>query len=360
MKRSLGTAVAALLSGTVSCSLITSPWSYSEVGLTEVFDRRGDGCSECLSANCAADFTECENDPHCVEYSRCRAEHPSPRGYYACGGYEAVEPSYAKLVSCQGCAERCELGSQWACVGRYSLPESEPTVRLSMRFVQDETTGGRRPFSGLTVRACRQAGIECGPARSSTPDPELEPALLAWAQTDELGWATLELPVEQGAAGFEGLLVVSGPGIPTYRVHYTEPLPSGVDEMQLLSLESLLYLLDVAGVPPHDANGVYVLFQVNDCLREPAAGVSVVSIDGTAPLVVYNEGLLGENVNLTATTSAGAGTGAIVGINPAIGLLGLEFRVGPVTINKSAITVVRGEISIIQAGAGSSAEVSPP
>lgn len=344
----------------VGCSLVTSPWSYSEVGLAEVFDQRGEGCAECLSANCGADFVECEGDPDCVEYSTCRAESPSLRGYYACGGYEAVESGYEKLVSCQGCAERCHFGSQWACVGRYSLPESEPTVRLSMRFVQDETTGGRQPFSNLTVRACHQAGIECGPALSSTPDPELEPDLVRWARTDDLGWATLELPVDPGGAGFEGLLVVSGPDIPTYRIHYTDPLPSGVDEMQLLSLESLLYLLDVAGVPPHDADGVYVLFQVNDCLREPAAGVSVVPIGGPVPLVVYNEGLFGENVNLTATTSAGAGTGAIVGLDPAIGLLALEFRVGPMTINKSAITVVSGEISIVQAGAGSSAEVAPP
>jgi hypothetical protein len=207
------------------------------------------------------------------------------------------------------------------------------------------------------VRACRRPGLGCGPRLSDSPDPEHEPDLVAWTETNADGWFTLELPLEPGSPGFDGILVVNGPGIPTYRLQHTGPLVTARSETELFSETSLALLFVLAGIPASDEAHANVLFQVYDCLLKPAQDVTVVPTLVEAPLILYAEGSQGELPNTVGTTEAGRGVGGLFSLDPGLGLLALEFRLGDRVINKVLAPLAAGEVNVLQVGPGPNSQI---
>ncbi len=342
------------LLGASACTLVSEPWSYTDIALDAELDRFAAGCSACLASRCKEPYDACEASDACLDYAACMADNPSPAGRFQCGLVE--NPAYTRLTSCLGC-DVCRFGENWDCVGRYSFEPVGTSVRWTQRLVDSADAGGRRPLAGLTVRGCRRPGLACGPKLSATPDPELEADLVAWTETDADGWFMLELPTEAGSDGFDGVLVVSGAGIPTYRIQQTNPLVTAQSETELFSDVALALVLVLAGLPASDPTHANVLFQVQDCMLKPAQGVTAAATLGEAPLILYAEGRQGELPNTSGTTEAGRGVGGLFSLDPGPGILALEFRRGEAMINKAVVALVAGEVSLLQVGPGSSTRI---
>ena len=354
MKRAL--AVTVLAPWFASCTLVTDPWGYSEVSLESELERVQSGCAACMRAQCLDSYERCAGDAACVGYASCRLSEASPPGRYTCANGELPPEAYEQLMSCKGCQEACGIGAHFQCAGRYSWPRVEGPVQWTQRIVEDSTVGGNQPFAGFTVRACFAPGLRCGPAISEEPNSKLEDDLIAWTKTDESGSFSLDLPA--GPEGFEGIFVVSGPGAPVYRIHYTYPLRSAVTEQKLFSEDSLMRVLATLGASYREVIPSLALFQTFDCLHTPARGVSLEFISGGG-LVAYLSGPLGEDVNFSSTTAEGAGAGAIFGVEAPQGYLSLAFVRDEKAIQKAAFGIVEGEISVFQTMPGASSEVEP-
>lgn len=343
--------------GLTGCTLITNPWTYSEVSLATELDRLEPGCGDCLRAKCPDAYAQCADSAECVNYAACRGTELSPPNYWACQGEDHTVQAYTGLTGCQACAAECQLGKNFECVGSYSWPPINGSVQITRRIVDNDTIGGKRPFPGVTVRACRGLGLSCGPAVSAVPDPDVEQDLISWTQTDAAGVFTLELDAGPAGVGFEGLLVLDGPAIPVYRLYFTHPVVSGSSDMELFSLESLSQVLDLFGFGGVGAS--LALFRARDCMMMSASGVSVDTVTGSGAVTVYASGVMGESLNLEATTSEGGGTGAVLAIHAPADLLTLEFQASTKLVNKIAVGIVPNEISVVQALPGGSSAVPP-
>jgi hypothetical protein len=350
-----------------ACTLLTDPWEYTEVSLGPALDRLAPECGACIESQCPDLYEQCALEPGCVNYATCVTANPSPAGRYACSD---ENKSYRRLLDeCRACSHGCRFGRNWDCSGRYALESVGATsVSWSQRLLDNAFLGGRRPFAGVTVRACSLPGFACGPAVSAEPNPALEDDLLTWTETDADGWFTLELPVDPDSGGFRGVLVANGPEIPTFRLYHTTPRNSGRSETELLSLASRSYVHAFAALTPTDAAHADVLFQVNDCIGRPAPDVVAVPTNGDTPRILYVTDISGGLPNPQATTAEGRGIGALFSLDPSIsasnapgtnGYVPLEFWQGDSLINKDGVPIVAGETSVLQVGPTSSGQVEP-
>jgi hypothetical protein len=277
-----------------------------------------------------------------VSHATCRIDDPTPPGYFACGGYPS-HPGFVGLTSCRACFEACDFGANWACVDRYQFPVVVDSVHYSQRLTDDENLAGRVPFANHTVRACRLPG-DCGPAQA------VEPHLVASTQTDQEGRFEFDLPVADAGTGFMGLFVVSGPDLPVTRLRRTDAIVSARHDTQLFSHASLAAL----ELPDFGPDAAPILFQVNDCLQLNARGISAHVVDppGVQTAALYTEGTTRQEPNTTATTDNGKGTGAVLGIAGPLDVA-IEFRLGNTPVNRVALRLKPGEVSVLQVGPGS-------
>jgi hypothetical protein len=355
--KSLARALTALLT-LPACTLLTDPWEYTEVSLGSALDRLAPDCGACVANQCGDLYDQCAEEPACVAYSTCLSETQSPAGRVSCS---TENKSYRRLADeCGGCNEACRFGRNWDCLGRYAFESIRTSsVSWSQRLLDNAYLGGRRPFAGVTVRACSLPGFQCGPALNDTPDWTTEYDLLRWTETNADGWFTLDLPVDPDSGGFEGVLVASGPEIPTFRLYQTAPRGTAQSETELLSLASRNYLYAFAGLMPTDADHADVLFQVVDCIGRPAPDVVAVPANGEAPRILYVTDISGGLPNPRATTEAGRGIGALFSLDPSDtdaeapgnnGYVLLDFWQGDLLIDKVGVPIVAGETSVLQIG----------
>jgi hypothetical protein len=353
------------------CSLVTDTADYREVSLSGAIDQLRPGCSGCLRQYCDDSYLRCEASAACTDHVACRSREPTPAGYWSCGGLGA-DTSFKELLSCQACSEACKVGTSLECTGRYAWkPLGTKTVHRRQRFIDNTSNSAGAPLDKLVFRVCRGQGVKCGPAPGSDPLAEpvadVETDLDSWVRVpaNEGGWADLELPVEPGAGGFTGYFVVSGPDIPTYRIHHTNPLPAGDDEAQLFSNASLLELLFSAGACQAAAatgnlsEQATVLFQVTDCLRQPARGVSLRVLQAPSLIPLYTSGARGECPVTTGTLAEGNATGAILGIDPTLLHASIDFIAQGRLLSSAVVTLAAGQLTVIQGAPSPSSEVAP-
>jgi hypothetical protein len=355
----------------LGCSLLTDTADYREVSLSGAIDQQRPGCSGCLRQYCHDSYQRCDASAACINHVACRSREPTPAGYWSCGGFEA-DSSFKELLSCRACSEACNVGTSLECTGRYAWkPLGTKTVRRRQRFIDNASNSAGMPLDNLVFRVCRGQGVKCGPAPGSDPlaepDADEETDLDSWVRVPagEGGWADLELPVEAGASGFSGYFVLSGPSIPTYRIHHTYPLPTGDDEAQLFSNDSLLELLFSAGACQAGAatgnvfDKATVLFQVTDCLRQPAPGVSLRVLQAPSLIPLYAGGARGECPVTTGTLAEANATGAILGIDPTLLHASIDFIAQGRLVSSAVVTLAAGQLTVIQAAPSSSSEATP-
>jgi hypothetical protein len=346
-RRAAGRAVVLLGLGlsSLGCTVLSSTDEFQERSLRVELERLAPGCGECIERHCSS-FGRCAVTSECVDYAACRADDISPASYWSCG----KPPSdYEAAIECPECRDVCKVGTNWACVGDYSWPRVEAPIEFRQRLLDNEDASIKPELSGVTVKPCLKADVSC-----SEPVGERE---LASAVTDEAGWAELVLPNGQDGRGFDGYLLARGPSVPTFRIHRSTPLPSGETETALFSTASLITIMGRgtvgADVPHVDFSKPQAVFQVFDCLHQPAIGVTVDvrEKETSGRFVMYNGGGPGQDVNLDGTTFEERGTGAVLNLNQpkdvAQGLLRFEFLKDGELLGHSVVTIGSGDVTVV-------------
>ncbi|MDF3069051.1 MAG: hypothetical protein K0R38_4652 [Polyangiaceae bacterium] len=346
-RRTGGRAIAVLGLGlsSLGCTALSSTDEFQQLSLRAELERLAPGCGECIERQCSS-FSRCALTSECVDYAACRAEDISPASYWSCG---TPRSDYDALLECSECREACNVGTNWACVGDYTWPNVEAPIEFRQRLLDNEDTSVRRELSGVAVQPCLKADVSC-------TEPVAEGGL-ASAVTDEAGWAQVVLPNGEDGHGFDGYLLARGPSVPTFRIHRSTPIPNGEAETALFSTSSLVTIMGRgtvgADIPPVDLSKPQAVFQVLDCLHQPAIGVTVDVREKQASerFVMYNGGGPGQDVNLQGTTFEERGTGAVLNLNQptdvAQGLVRFELLKDGELLGHSVVTIRSGDITVV-------------
>jgi len=138
-------------------------------------------CESCLVTNACDLERACAGSGECEQYVRC-INACSTFGCQQSCGPDAGVVAFAQLgaVISGSCANACEYGRNWLCVGHVSWPSpSGPTTRLTA-IVTDLVGGHVEP--GAVVQPC------------SAVDQTCESPFADAATTDDAGAATFEIP----------------------------------------------------------------------------------------------------------------------------------------------------------------------
>ncbi len=261
-------------------------------------------CASCVSASCCPQATACAASPDCLRGLECARGQTTPDAIQVCSHgppYNGGSAAYDALDACVrgSCTDDCAVGSDWACVGRVSVPvPTTDTITGNLTIV--EAAAQSVPVPNLKVRGCETLDTEC------TNDPPFTPT---WT-SDANGKVTVELPAKQqsGRFGFNGYIEVADPSgvhsttllfanIPLTQSGYTATV---IDSTPALAKE----LADALGLP-YDPSQAGLVITAFDCVDRQAPGVSFDILAGTTPVPIYYQfnGLL--SVNETMTDASG-------------------------------------------------------
>jgi hypothetical protein len=231
-----------------------------------------DACAECFQLNCQEPLESCLEDDACTEQLACESECDDPGCYEDClglAGMDGFSPFADDLVTCKtrACAEECQVGQNWACVGEFRWPKAEvQSVERHVRFGTSllyfvgigNESGSRITLAGASVRVCESAGCRAG---STT--------------LDAANGAVVELSTGNTSGSFRGFFDVEsdeiGPVGTHYRVYFTPIVRAGLSELPIITELAALQTLGWLPSPETAALWVYV----GDCLYQSGARVRI-------------------------------------------------------------------------------------
>lgn len=246
-----------------------------------------DGAKDCQSCTSAStdlcdNARSCARDVDCERYLLCRRKCVTGDCIGACSNDNPASSGmytpFAKALQAS-CAQECQRGANWSCVGHVQWPTAQPARReLSVMFAN---FGSPNPIIGISVSMCGP-GAECPPPPIST------------GSTNDKGAVTLVdtthgINVDQGLNGF---LQLSGPaGMPDggaidiypTRVYWGFPLSEAQgrlgEPVPLLSTAQVSGIVSGITHATLDNTTGQIGVQAVDCLGTQALGVRV-SISG--------------------------------------------------------------------------------
>ena len=257
------------------------------------------------------------DDAACAEFVECRwADNPGPDKELSCAaeyGRSNLEESVTRdLSSCweTRCVEACQLGTNWACAGNYTLPP--PGDRVTITQTLSDTD--RAPVVGASVRFC------------GAVDTTAECEATAAAVTDEQGVCRADVAAGAGdRAGWWGYRHVAHPDLYPARLETNLRVPQSRSMIQQVPGRTEVPFLAIAeGADLQLGN---IIFQVFDCAHNGAEGVTVevteqFSETNGAPistpriLYVEDQNTAFPSFSPDATFARGAGGGVILNLKP--------------------------------------------
>jgi hypothetical protein len=258
-------------------------------------------CQSCIVSHQCTAVTACAADPGCQSITRCiYSSHTfdTQGGCFADAGAEAgadFENTYVALQT--SCARECALGTNWACVGKFTWPPNTAASTTVQVFLQDIVGG--RPTAGATVSICSGADRSCAnPFASGT--------------TDSNGRLTLQ--PEAGAGGWQqGYLDISSPSIVHEVAFWTAPITTTLATLPTFSTATPGEIdAEAQSIPVVlDPTLGIVWVQASDCTLSAGIGVELAISPTTASTKLF---YLDQNF-VSSTLDATAASGRAVFVN---------------------------------------------
>jgi hypothetical protein len=285
--------------------------------LSALFPDWSPGCAACLQGNCSEQLRGCVDDAACAGFVECRwGANPGPDKELSCAleyGSSNLEESITRdLSSCWDtrCVDACQLGTNWACAGNYTLPPPGDGVTITQTLQHTD----RSPVSGASVRFC-------GAAATTAECDETDAVV-----TDDQGICRAEVAAGAGdRAGWWGYRQVAHPDLFPARLETSLRVPQSRSMLQQVPRRSEVPFLAVTqGADLQLGN---IIFQVFDCAHNGADGATVevtelAGTEGGAPASALGIGYV-EDQNAAfpsfaqdATHARGAGGGVVLNLKP--------------------------------------------
>lgn len=260
---------------------------------SSAFDFRAAACSECMVAQCCAEATAYAQQPECGRELRRYLACTDP--FCVWDASLALVPSGSAVLYCAvKCDAECQWGTDWRCVGAYTIPE--PTADTAIRRLELVNAATNATIDGVEITGCESE--EC-----LNPLPADGPTID--------GIATVEVPT-----GFTGHLEFRHDDYVTHRAYSSLPTVSDVREwFPMLPNAVLSVLEDQMGTTFEPARGL-VLVTGYDCSSSWVMGATMTLSTADQQTVLGYFGGIGIDPHLTSTVDMGSALFANVPVGP--------------------------------------------